>query len=271
MGSGVTSRGPPVARSPPRMPRRQTEPAPAGKPQPSLRERFGALRNLPPFLNLIWQTSPSLTVGDAALRLVRALLPVATLYVGKLIIDEVIRAGRAPAMRRRRCGRGWRAAGSIDSPGCWSRWSSASPCSPTSLGRVVSLLDSLLSEQFTNATSVRLMEHAATLDLEDFEDSELQDRLDRARRQTIGRMIADDPALRPGAGHGDHRQLRRRAGGLRAVADRCCWHPGAGPGLPRRGALQRRRATRSTTRGRRSGASSTTCARPAPASRPRRK
>jgi ATP-binding cassette subfamily B protein len=27
------------------------------------------------------------------------------------------------------------------------------------------------------------MEHAATLDLEDFEDSELQDRLDRARRQ----------------------------------------------------------------------------------------
>ena len=44
-----------------------------------------------------------------------------------------------------------------------------------------------MSEQFSNATSLRLMEHAATLDLEDFEDSELQDRLDRARRQTIGR------------------------------------------------------------------------------------
>ncbi len=56
------------------------------------------------------------------------------------------------------------------------------------LGRLVSLLDSLLSEQFSNATSVRLMEHAATLDLEDFEDSELQDRLERARRQTSGRM-----------------------------------------------------------------------------------
>jgi ATP-binding cassette subfamily B protein len=52
---------------------------------------------------------------------------------------------------------------------------------------VVSLLDSLLSEQFTNATSVRLMEHAATLDLEDFEDTEMQDRLERARRQTMGR------------------------------------------------------------------------------------
>jgi ATP-binding cassette subfamily B protein len=32
------------------------------------------------------------------------------------------------------------------------------------------------------------MEHAATLDLEDFEDSELQDRLERARRQASGRM-----------------------------------------------------------------------------------
>ena len=56
------------------------------------------------------------------------------------------------------------------------------------LGRVVSLLDSLLSERFSNTTSVRLMEHAATLDLEDFEDSELQDRLDRARRQASSRM-----------------------------------------------------------------------------------
>jgi ATP-binding cassette subfamily B protein len=56
------------------------------------------------------------------------------------------------------------------------------------LGRFVSLLDSLISEQFSNETSLRLMEHAATLDLEDFEDSELQDKLDRARRQTIGRM-----------------------------------------------------------------------------------
>ena len=55
------------------------------------------------------------------------------------------------------------------------------------LGRAVSLLDSLLSERFSNETSLRLMEHAATLDLEDFEDSELQDRLERARRQAAGR------------------------------------------------------------------------------------
>ena len=56
------------------------------------------------------------------------------------------------------------------------------------LGRVVSLIDSLLSERVSNASSVRLMEHAATLDLEDFEDAEFQDQLERARRQTSGRM-----------------------------------------------------------------------------------
>src|SRR5690606_2581093 len=56
------------------------------------------------------------------------------------------------------------------------------------LGRLVSLIEGLLSERVSMASSVRLMEHAATLDLEDFEDAEFQDQLDRARRQTSGRM-----------------------------------------------------------------------------------
>jgi ATP-binding cassette, subfamily B, bacterial len=56
------------------------------------------------------------------------------------------------------------------------------------LGRVVTFLDGLLAEQVSTTSSVRLMEHAATLDLEDFEDAEFQDQLERARRQTSGRM-----------------------------------------------------------------------------------
>ena len=39
------------------------DPTPPGRPQHSWRERFGALRNLPPFLGLIWETSPALTVA----------------------------------------------------------------------------------------------------------------------------------------------------------------------------------------------------------------
>src|ERR1051325_6010687 len=72
-------------------------PGQTASPEPrSLRERVGALRNLPPFIKLVWQTSPLLTVGECVLRLARALLPVATLYVGKLIIDEVIMLARTP-------------------------------------------------------------------------------------------------------------------------------------------------------------------------------
>src|SRR6476660_9200649 len=62
----------------------------------SLRERFGGLRNVPPFLRLVWQTSPSMMLAEALLRFVRALLPVATLYVGKLIIDEVVLLAKSP-------------------------------------------------------------------------------------------------------------------------------------------------------------------------------
>lgn len=158
--------------------------APA-RAQPSLRERFDALRNLPPFLRQIWAASPGLTLASLGLRLLRALLPVATLYVGKLIIDEAVRlvglspGGDLPAL--------WRS-GLLDTLAWLIALEFALAVLSDLLGRAVSYADALLSELFTNATSVRLMEHAATLDLEDFEDPDLQDKLDRARRQTMGRM-----------------------------------------------------------------------------------
>jgi ATP-binding cassette, subfamily B, bacterial len=150
-----------------------------------MRERFGALRNLPPFLKLVWQTSPRLTLSTLLLRFVRALLPVATLYVGKLIIDEVVLLAQladAPDTLGE-----WMASGLLGRLGMLLGIELVLAILNDVLGRLVSLFDSLLSEQFTNATSIRLMQHAATLDLEDFEDSELQDQLDRARRQTMGR------------------------------------------------------------------------------------
>ncbi|HEX4497218.1 MAG TPA: ABC transporter ATP-binding protein [Thermoanaerobaculia bacterium] len=151
-----------------------------------MRERFGALRNLRPFLRMIWQTSPGLTAGDLTLRLVRALLPVATLYVGKLIIDEVVRLAGAHGTHQRLSD--GLAGGLLGHLALLLAIEFGLAVLSDGLGRLVSLFDSLLAEQFSNATSIRLMEHAATLDLEDFEDSELQDQLDRARRQTTGRM-----------------------------------------------------------------------------------
>ena len=155
--------------------------------KPSLRERFDALRNLPPFLRQIWATSPALTLVTLGLRLIRALMPV-VMYVGKLIIDEAVRlvgtgAGSAFATLEM----AWQS-GALDTLLGLLAIEFALAIGSDLLGRMISYGDSLLSELFTNATSVRLMEHAATLDLEDFEDPELQDKLDRARRQTMGRM-----------------------------------------------------------------------------------
>ena len=154
--------------------------------KPSVRERFDALRNLKPFLGQIWATSKPLTLATLSLRVVRALLPVVMLYVGKLIIDEALNlVGLESGLTT---AREWWDSGLL-APLLWLlALEFGLAVLSDVLGRLVSLFDQLLSELFTNATSVRLMEHAATLDLEDFEDSELQDRLDRARRQTMGRM-----------------------------------------------------------------------------------
>ena len=56
----------------------------------SFKERLSALSNIPSFLKMVWKTSPGMTLGSALLRLVRSAIPLAMLYVGKLIIDEVI-------------------------------------------------------------------------------------------------------------------------------------------------------------------------------------
>lgn len=154
--------------------------------QRSLRERFGALRNLRPFLTEIWRTSPPLTLVSFCLRVLRALLPIATLYVGKLIIDEAVRLGSLTAGLSGI--REWWAGGLLDTLLWLLLLEFGLAVLADVLGRLVSLVDSLLTELFTNSTSMRLMEHAATLDLEDFEDADLQDKLERARRQTMGRM-----------------------------------------------------------------------------------
>lgn len=152
----------------------------------SLRERVGALRNLPPFVVMVWQTSPWLTCAALLLRLMRALLPVAALYVGKLIIDDVVLLLQAP-----------------DRPGSAADWLAGGRLGPLAsylaaefllavladlLSRATVLIDGVLGDEFSMASSIRLMRHAARLDLADFEDAEFQDRLERARRQTSGRL-----------------------------------------------------------------------------------
>jgi ATP-binding cassette subfamily B protein len=155
-------------------------------PVRSWKERFGALRNLPQFIALVWRTSPGLMSVSLLLRLVRALVPIATLFIAKLIIDEIVFLAQRPGNPQNL--EDWIASGLATRLALLLGAEFALAVLADVLGRVVALIDSLLSERVTNASSIRLMEHAATLDLEDFEDAAFQDQLERARRQTSGRM-----------------------------------------------------------------------------------
>ncbi len=147
------------------------------KEEVSWRERFAALGNLPAFFRLVWEVSPGLFLGNAALRLIRAAIPAATLYVGKLLIDEVVRLSQTD--------------GPDDLSHLWTLVAIefGLAIGSTALARAVSLMDGLLGDLFANRTSVRLMEHAARLDFEQFEDGQFYDKLERARRQTTGRTV----------------------------------------------------------------------------------
>jgi ATP-binding cassette subfamily B protein len=156
-------------------------PNPGGRkpdePQPGWRERLRALRNLPALLRLVWTTEPRYVVGILLLRVVRAVVPLGVLWVGKLIVDEVVAAiGRPP--------------GAIPWPrlGTLLAIEFAVAIAGEGLSRLSALLESLLGDLFANRTSVDLMRHAATLDLEQFEDPDLYDKLERARRQTVNRI-----------------------------------------------------------------------------------
>jgi ATP-binding cassette subfamily B protein len=143
------------------------------------RERLQALRHLPRLLGMVWETEPRYVVGILLLRVARALVPLAVLWIGKLIVDEVVQAIAVVG-----------AGGPIP----WLRLGELLALElgialvGEGLARISALLESLLGDLFANRTSVELMRHSATLDLEQFENAEIYDKLERARRQTVGRI-----------------------------------------------------------------------------------
>src|SRR5690606_15411838 len=125
----------------------------------------------------IWRTSKPLTAASIGLRLISSLQPLAMLFVGKLIIDEVVRLT------------------TVTPPGpTFGDWWGSGTLTPVLvllaielglvlvsdlLTRTTGLVDAVLSELHSNTVSVELMAHAARLDLRHFESAEYQDRLER--------------------------------------------------------------------------------------------
>jgi ATP-binding cassette subfamily B protein len=157
------------------IPTRGAAPIPEEDRPKGWRARLAALRYLPALLGLVWQTHRVYTVAMVALRLLRAFTPVVSLWVAKLIIDQVVRIAQTPGASLTPL---WRVVAIELAVVVFGEF----------LARASSLVESLLGDLFSNTMSVRLMRHAATLDLAQFEDPEFYDHLERARRQTTARI-----------------------------------------------------------------------------------
>src|SRR5260370_18089642 len=132
-------------------------------------DRIRALANVPPLLRMIWEISPLLALASVVLRGFAALIPVSQLWVGKLIIDQVVQTTIHHTATRV-----W----------IYVAVEIGLAILSNAIGIASDLCDSLLGDKLTNETNLKLMTHATTLDMASFENPAFSDKLDRARRQT---------------------------------------------------------------------------------------
>lgn len=139
-------------------------------------ERISALRNVPAVLKIVWDSGPGVVIFGLISRLLSSLLPVVLLWITKLIIDGIVHAvsTHQPVQR-----------------GFW--WLVAAEFSLAVLNsilvRTIDYSDSLLADKYTRHVSIRVMNHAASLDLIAYEDPVFYDRLERARVQATDRLV----------------------------------------------------------------------------------
>jgi len=136
---------------------------------------FSALKALPRFFREIWRVSPALFLTNFLARLITAVSPVALLWVGKLIIDEVILQI------------------SLDTQDLTQLWTYvgielAIAVVADLLNRLINLTDGLIGDLYSNASSEKIIRKTNELTLEQLEDPDFYDKLERARQQTSGRV-----------------------------------------------------------------------------------
>jgi ATP-binding cassette subfamily B protein len=139
------------------------------------RDRLAALRNVPTVLRFVWESGRLVVVLGLVSRIIASILPPALFWVSKFIIDTIFRivTTHQPITRRL----WWLVAAEF-----------ALAVSTGLVGRLIDYLDALLAGRYMNHISVRVMEHAASLDLLAYEDPVFYDRLERARVQATDRL-----------------------------------------------------------------------------------
>ncbi|WP_304232358.1 ABC transporter ATP-binding protein [Jiulongibacter sediminis] len=140
-----------------------------------LKESFASLKYIPRFFHKIWEVNRWLFLANILGRLLAALLPIAMLWVGKMIIDEAILQINAETKDLQQL---WLFVGLEFGMAILSDL----------LTRLSSLTDGLLGDQYANVSSIELIQKTSELNLAQLEDSEFYDKLERARQQTTRRV-----------------------------------------------------------------------------------
>ena len=138
-------------------------------------ERLSALRHVPPVLGIVWRSGPLVVGLGLVFRLLASLLPIALLWIAKLIIDSIVHA--VSNHQRVQTGFWWLVAAEFGLAICGSL-----------LGRTIDYLDALLADKYTRYVSIEVLKHAAELDLATYEDPVFCDRMERARVQATDRL-----------------------------------------------------------------------------------
>jgi ATP-binding cassette, subfamily B, bacterial len=141
----------------------------------SWQDRLSAIRNTPVVLRIVWASGGTVVVLGIVFRLCVSLLPIALLWVTKLIVDTVV---HVVSTHQAIPARLWYL---VLAEFCLAVLSST-------LSRVVDYLDSLLADNYMRHVSIQVMKHAAELDLLAYEDPVFYDRLERARVQATDRL-----------------------------------------------------------------------------------
>lgn len=143
----------------------------------ALKRYFGVFRYSGRAVQLVWTTSAAMTIALAALSIIGGVLPAGVAYVGKLIVDGVLKAFQTGSLELRSEAVQWIVveAGLI--------------VVLAAVQRGVSIMRSLLRAQLGHRVNVMILDKALTLDLIHFEDSELYDKMTRARREASSRPL----------------------------------------------------------------------------------
>ncbi|MBR2513843.1 MAG: ABC transporter ATP-binding protein [Halomonas sp.] len=146
---------------------------------------FSVFRYSRSALTLVWETSRWMMLGLALCTLVAGVLPAVAAWVGQLIVDGVVAAME-----------------SYQAESAPNLWETLTPVLGLVAleGVIIALIalaqrglsaqQSLLRALLGNKVNVMILEKAGTLSLGQFEDSELYDKLTRARREASTRPLA---------------------------------------------------------------------------------